>query len=358
MKKVAVVLVVLFAIGLKTAAREKDGSLFYTFVVNSVPDGFNYPLVGFFNLAHGTHTSTHIGFGNWNEEDLTGGQIGFVNITGGNMNGGQVGFINTAADKLRGLQLGFVNAAVDGLKGAQIGFVNAAEETDGAQVSFVNATEALNGIQVGFVNAAETLNGARLGFVNATENLNGVEVGFVNVVEKLNGFQLGFVNVVESVEGGVPFGFLSLVKEGGFRALDLSTSEMFPVNLSYKVGVKPLYTSFVASYSPELTHNLAVGLGVGSILPLTESFYFNPEILTQNKVVSENGFLHSLALNVGYCLTDKLHLSLGPSLVWNHAVNSSDLINENYAIKKWELDDRNTLLIGARIGIRYVFTDF
>jgi len=282
MKKLAVIIVVLLAFGVRLTAQGKEGMTIYTFVVNKVPDGFNIPLIGLFNLAQGSHTSVHIGLGNTNEEDLTGVQIGLFNLIGGRTDGSQVGLINTSGERVRGLQLGLINAAGEGVKGAQVGLINATEVTDGVQLSLVNASEELNGVQVGLVNATETLNGVRLGLVNAAENLNGVELGLVNAVENLNGFQLGLVNVVESVEGGIPFGLVSLVKEGGFRALEVSTSEMFPVNLTYKVGMKPLYTSFVLSYSHELPLNMATGIGVGSILPLSESLYFNPEILTQN----------------------------------------------------------------------------
>ena len=140
--------------------------------------------------------------------------------------------------------------------------------------------------------------------------------------------------------------------------MEVSTSEMFPVNLSYKIGVKSLYTSFVVSYLPELPHYLATGIGVGSIIPLSESFYFNPELLTQNRLISENSFMYSLALNVGYKLTDQLHLTAGPSIAWNHSSNTNELFKENFAIRKWALDDHNNLFVGVRIGIRYVFTDF
>lgn len=373
MKKHCVFLTFLLLVGIQvTAYGEKRDGVIYTGVVNKVPDGFNFPLIGLFNLAEGSHTSVHIGLGNTNEDDLAGGQIGLININGGKMDGSQVGLINTTVDGVQGLQLGLVNTAGDGVIGTQIGLVNATEEVDGVQVglvnasetlngvqvSLVNATEELNGVQVGLVNASETLNGIRLGLVNATENLNGVELGLLNMVENLNGFQMGLVNVVESVDGGVPFGLISFVKEGGYRSFDISTTEMFPVNLSYKIGVKPLYTSFVVSYDRHLPHKLATGIGIGSILPLSESLYLNPELLSQNKLVSENTFLYSLGLNVGYCLSEKLHLSLGPSLVWNHARNTNDLFHENVAIRKWAIDDHTNLFLGVRIGIRYVFTDF
>jgi hypothetical protein len=355
MKRFMMVFLVLSGFVMGAMAQDK---VIYTCIVNKVPDGFNFPLIGFFNLADGSHTSGHIGLGNWNEENLNGVQIGLINLIGGETNGGQVGLINTSAERVMGLQLGLVNAAGEGVKGTQVGLVNGAEETDGAQLGLVNATETMNGAQIGLVNAAEELNGIRLGLVNAAEELNGVELGLVNVAENLNGFQLGLVNVVESADKGVPFGLISIVKEGGFRALEVSTSEMFPVNISYKIGIKPLYTTFMISYDPELPHYLASGIGIGSILPLSESLYFNPELMTHNIIVSDNSFLHTLALNVGYKLTDQLHLTAGPSIAWNHSSNTNELFKENFAIRKWALDDHNNLFVGVRIGIRYVFTDF
>ena len=89
---------------LSTMAQDK---IIYTCIVNKVPDGFNFPLIGFFNQAQGSHTSVHIGLGNVNEERLNGVQIGMINLIGGETNGTQVGLINTSAERVPWPAAGF-----------------------------------------------------------------------------------------------------------------------------------------------------------------------------------------------------------------------------------------------------------
>lgn len=150
--------------------RSEKKPIIYTGIVNIVPDQFNFPLIGFINLANGSHNSSHIGFINVNEKDFTGVQLSFVNTVGGEVKGTQIGFVNVCDDPLTGLQLGFVNVA--------------GKRTQGAQI------------------------------------------GFVNTTSSIKGFQLGFVNVTDTLDKGIPLGFVSIVKEGGYRALE---PPFFPV---------------------------------------------------------------------------------------------------------------------------------
>lgn len=294
---------ILITFGITLNAQEKKELPIYTIAVNIIPESFDFPLVGFVNLANGSHNSAHMGFVNWNQNSFSGCQLSFVNTIGRNLTGTQIGFVNTAIDSVRGLQVGFVNTAF--------------QKTDGAQI------------------------------------------GFVNTTKTLNGFQLGFVNISDTIQKGVPFGFLSIVKNGGFRAIDVSVTEMFPLNISYKIGVKKLYSSFIASYNPNINEHWALGMGIGSILPLNKSFYLNPELLTQNQVITnEDNLLFSCALNVGYSISSKIHISIGSSLVWNNVEQNKNLYKEFLSLKKWEINEHNNLLLGARIGIKYVFTDF
>lgn len=304
--------------GITSNAQEKKEFPIYTIAVNVVPESFDFPLIGYVNLAKGSHKNAHIGFINWNQDDFLGCQLSFINTIGGSLIGTQIGFINTALDSVKGLQLGFINTTPQKTNGAQIGFIN-----------------------------------------TSIKGSTGTQIGFVNTTKNLNGFQLGFINISDTIQKGVPFGLLSIVKKGGYRAIEISSSEMFPINLSYKMGVKKLYTSFVASYSPNTNEYLAVGIGFGSILPISKYIYLNPEVLTQNEIINDEGNqLYSIVLNTGFCISSKIHLSLGPSLVWNNAAKNENLYKEFFSIKKWEMNERNNLLFGARISIKYVFTDF
>lgn len=125
------------------------------------------------------------------------------------------------------------------------------------------------------------------------------------------------------------------------------------------MGVKKIYTSFVASYSPNTNNNLALGIGLGSILPISKFTYLNPEVLTQSEFISdEYNQLYSIALNTGFRIADKIHLSIGPSLVWNNVSKKENLSKEFFSFKKWEVNERNNLFLGAMFAINYVFTDF
>lgn len=326
--------------------QSKKGTTVYSVAVNIVPDQFNIPLIGFVNLAFGSHNSAHIGFVNWNENDFTGAQISFINTVGGSVNGTQLGFINTCADSLYGAQIGFINTVAKCSDGAQIGFVN-------------TCADSMKGIQFSFINTvSKSIDGAQIGFVNTTGSYtNGTQIGFVNTTgRRVKGFQLGFVNFADTIEKGIPIGFLSVVKKGGYRAVEFSVTEMYPVNLSYKIGVKGFYTSFIASYNPNLDRNFALGFGIGSIIPLNKTIYFNPEIQSQNSIISEDQMILSLATNFGFCVSPKFHLSVGPSVVWNYT-NENNLNKPFFSIFKNEINKSNNLIVGLRLAMRYNFID-
>jgi hypothetical protein len=79
-----------------TAGQEPEsGAAFYTLFVNIVPEQFRFPLIGFVNLAWGSHASPQIGFVNSNQKNLSGLQAGFINASGGDFQGLQAGFVNT-----------------------------------------------------------------------------------------------------------------------------------------------------------------------------------------------------------------------------------------------------------------------
>lgn len=279
----------------------ENKTIIYSMIINIVPDQFNFPLIGFVNLANGSHNSTHIGFINVNEKDFTGAQIGFVNTIGGKVKGAQIGFVNVCEDPVTGLQLGFVNTAE--------------KHIDGAQIGFVNTTKALKGLQLGFVNYADT------------------------------------------IEKGIQLGFLSIVKKGGYRAFEISVTEMYPLNLSFKIGVKKLYSSFTASYNPDWGNAFAAGIGMGSIIPINNSLYFNPELSSQSAIIKNDQQIFCLTTSLGFYVKPKIQFTIGPSVVWNYAQYHDDLNIPFFSIYKNEINETNNLIIGLRVALRYNVTD-
>lgn len=289
----------------------------YTFLINNVPEGFNYPLVGFINIAHGSHNSAHIGAVNNNKKNFKGLQTAFVNTTGGHLTGCQIGFLNNSGAWSKGAQIGFMNKSSNSTKGVQIGFMN-----------------------------------------HTKTSIKGSQIGFINTTAKVKGLQLGLINYTDTVAGGVPAGLLSIVKKGGYQAVESGVTAMYPVNLSYKIGIKKLYTTITGAYNPDLNNKFAAGLGFGSILPVSTAFFFNPELISQNTVsVHENQQMLSFAAQMGFSFAnDRLQLIGGPSLTWNNTGASGKLHDEFYYLSKEKINNKNNLVTGIRLALRCQLT--
>ncbi|MDX9769101.1 MAG: hypothetical protein RBT19_01975 [Tenuifilaceae bacterium] len=280
--------------GQDDSERNRD-VVIYSFFVNFVPDGFNYPLIGFVNNAMGNHKGVHVGFVNTNFKDFEGIQVGFVNSVLANTKGAQVGFVNTSLNSLTGIQVGFVN----------------------------------------FTKSAS----------------NSPQIGFVNSASKLNGFQLGFVNYVDSLESGIPLGFVSIVRKGGYRAVELFASEMHPVNLSFKIGVKPLYTFITGSYGGNGDRLFEYGFGVGSIIDINNKLFFNPEIKSVSSPKLFNTHYYSFTPRLGYVFTEHLYMAAGPSIVWNYNEELHPMANPSFSLAEHTAGQNHRLIVGARLAI-------
>lgn len=365
-KKLAYTIISMFLItgtsfSQNSAAATNSTPVFYSIIVNNVPDGFNYPLIGFVNNCNGSHKSLNLGFINSIAYDFSGLQAGFINSTGHDMKGVQAGFINSTGNEVQGIQSGFINS-VRSVKGIQNGFINSTSEILGLQNGFINTVQNLSGLQNGFINTTETLKGIQDGFINSVKyealglqngfintagSLTGVQLGFINATDKLNGVQIGFINTVDSLENGVPIGFLSFVRHGGYHAFEVSTDERYPVNLSYKIGVEKFYSFPIVSYNPDLANKYAVGFGFGSNLAFSKRFSLNPEIMSQFSLSNDPDIHHSLSASLGVYVTPKLQLLAGPSLVWNQQYND----RAYYSFE--EFLDEFTLTAGFKAALRY-----
>jgi hypothetical protein len=287
--------------------------------VNIINEQFRLPLIGFVNVAKGSHAMPQAGFVNFNQNNFSSVQAGFINTAGGDMSGLQMGFINTTVKSLNGVQFGFVNTA---------------------------AGESARGLQMGFVNTA--INGYA-----------GAQISFLNVAKKINGLQLGFINYAESIEKGIPVGFISIVRNGGYRAVETGVSGLSPFNISFKIGVERFYTSFIVSYNPfkdDVLDQIMWGAGFGTIVQLGKTFFFNPELITLNKGELNKGnesFQNYVSFipYFGYNLFSNLSIVAGPSLVW--AYNNKSIIPPFYSIIEYPINDNNKLYLEARIGVRF-----
>ncbi|MEA3461729.1 MAG: hypothetical protein U9R49_07610 [Bacteroidota bacterium] len=280
-----------------------------------------FELAGFINIdqyyANGCQLA---GFGNTVGGSVSGAQIaGFYNVNGTNLSGFQgAGFVNVAGTEVKGAQVaGFVNVSGDSLEGFQgAGFINVAGATK-------------KGVQIaGFGNVAGEGNthfqGA--GFFNVAEEVNGAQLaGFINVAGKVKGFQgAGFLNICDSIDG-VPLAFISVVKKNGYRKFGFTISEVQYANLSFKMGVRDLYTIYSFGKPSGPGSRWMFGGGLGTEIGLSETMMLNIEgTVHQELWIGNNGtpyFLSIDRLNLyntvkflfGWNLDDKVNLHIGPT---------------------------------------------
>ncbi len=277
---------------------------------------------------------------------------GFGNTVGGSATGAQLaGFFNVNGTSLQGFQgAGFVNVAGTEVKGAQVaGFVNVAGDSlEGFQgAGFLNVTgKVKKGVQAaGFGNVTGEGNthfqGA--GFFNVAEDVKGAQIaGFINVAGNVKGFQgAGFLNICDSIDG-VPLAFISVVKKNGYRKIGFTISEVQYANLSFKMGVKELYTIYSFGKPKGPGSRWMFGGGLGTEIGLSEKMMLNIEgTVHQELWIGNNGspyFLSIDRLNLyntlkflfGWNLDDKVDLHIGPT--FNVSVADS---NPNMGALSW-----------------------
>lgn len=346
MKRV-MLLFVLAALFSPLLAQEKGQPAIYTFVYNRVPAHYPVPLLGVVNLAYGDQANAQLGFHNYNEGTLAGTQLGFNCLTGNNFSGYQAGFLSTAGGSVRGVQQGFICLSGGDMTGHQAGFITA-------------AGGAAKGVQLGFANiVGNGLNGAQVGFVNLSgKGVYGNQTGFINITPKLRkGLQLGFINVADTVERGVPLGFLNIVRHGRYQALELAYNETFPFTISYKLGVRALYTSYSLALSPGDKQSPAgIGLGLGTICTLADNWDMHIEgsIFSVGNTFNPRDALNTLTVKLAVDMGPG-QLVFGPSAGFSYPWGSYEQDGPTKVEPVWsfyadEVDNRHPIWVGFTAG--------
>jgi hypothetical protein len=279
--------------------KKKQNSVHYNGFINIIPDHYNSILFGQVNIAKGSHEAAQIGLFNWNQN-------------------------NFGADHL---QLSFTFNIVGG-------------SID-------------NGTQIGIINIC-------------ADSLRGEQIGFINFAKKRKGIQIGFVNYCDTMASGFSLAFISFVRKG-YHAIEIGVSEMYPVNISYKVGgSKSLYTSANLSCNYKNNINNAIngpvfGFGFGSIIPISKSFFINPDFSLQDKFLKgKQGYL-SIVTKLSYAITNKIDISAGPAFVFSWVrvdTDPSELHTPMYSLYHNPIDGtsvhRQRNYIGFRFSLRYI----
>lgn len=292
------------------------------------------------------------GFGNIEKDYVKGAQFaGFFNTVGKQVTGMQAaGFFNNVGGNLVGAQLaGFLNMA--GIKKSNTsrlatqkfsmqaagfgnlnfsralnfqgaGFFNVGRRIDGVQgAGFVNIGQEINGFQgSGFVGLAQKIRGAQIsGFLNVAEQVEGLQMaGFVNISGKVKGTQIGILNIADSISGGVPIGFLSIVRNG-YRKLSVWGGESLHANVGYKIGVRKFYNIFAVGgqFLPN-QFRWGIGYGIGTIRDFNAKNNLSLELMGYH--INENTFweekmrlLNQFKILYGRDFKNGLSLYIGPA---------------------------------------------
>jgi hypothetical protein len=169
------------------------------------------------------------------------------------------------------------------------------------------------------------------------------------------GLQFGLFNYAGFADG-IPVGILSIVRQGGYRALELSFAETMPLNLTFKVGTEKFYRSLSISYDPGIPEPRAAfgfGFGFGSIIPVAGDFFVNPELNSTVTFEFRQNFL-SLTPLAGFSVGPRFNIVAGPSLTYMHVRKGSNNSGPLFTAGR-EFAGGHSLLLGARAGIRFRF---
>ena len=296
----------------------------------------------------------------------TGAQVaGISNFLGGSVKGAQIaGISNVSGGSMTGVQVsGIINILADGATGAQLaGISNVAESIDGLQTAGIsNVSGSIRGCQLaGIANISGNSNVQVAGIVNIADSVDGVQIGGIyNVAGNVKGVQLaGILNICDSIDG-VPLALISIVRKNGYRKFDIWGSEAFYMNISYKIGIRELYSIISLGYRPgDIENNTGFGLGLGTNMQIGRRSGIDVEAhmyhISRYLWMERNNFLYTLRLNYVQSLGKHLAIFAGPAfniLSTDYSTDAGD-IAPGYGIEYKGSNNRHYWL-GCNAGIRF-----
>lgn len=272
------------------------------------------------------------------------------------------GFINIVPDHYNSVLFGSVNLAHGSQEGFQFALFN------WNQHNFTGGHTQLSTLNI--VGGA-IVKGTQIGFLNfCIDSLKGAQIGLFNFSKKRDGVQIGFVNFCDTMSSGLSFGVISIVKKG-FHALEFGITEMYPINISYKVGgTSGLYNSvnFSSNYEGNINNAMngpILGFGFGSVIPLGQRFFLNPDFSLQAiSLLKSKQKLLALSIKLSYAIAKKVHVSVGPSyaFTWvNVGTDPKELQMPMYTLYQNPVSDPSTHrqrnYIGLRFSLRYIIRE-
>ncbi len=321
-------------------------------------------------VTGGVSGAEFAGLYNINRYNVNGAQFaGLANVTSGTFKGGQfAGLANVVSGPFKGAQAaGLINLTGSSLKGAQVaGLVNVAgNAVNGAQVAgLANVTAgSVNGIQIaGIGNRATDSSGVQVaGIVNVADTMKTQIAGIVNIANR-GGFQLGIVNVRDTADGCM-LGIVNIARRGGVLEFEAGASEFFYTSLSFRSGVKRLYSIINISYNFK-DEFWAYGFGVGTTFEFSQKFGMNLELM-EYTLTDKNFSMHTynilaqLRPLVYYRLSQHLRLFAGPAFnlyIGDNTVDNPLSVTTPYTIAShYDTGTKLESWIGGTAGIRFNF---
>ncbi len=277
------------------------------------------------------------GLVNINKGNVSGFQVaGIGNISGGNIDGTQIGGIFSMADSVDGLQVG--------------GIFSKSNKAEGLQLS-------------GIANICTSADASIAGIANINSgNQKGIQLaGIYNQAKEVNGVQIGLINIADTFKNGVPIGLISIVKKGHYDEYEFSIADYLNLGISYKLGVKKLYTIYTAGMSLAEDQLWVVGLGLGQLYEVNPRFSIQPELvwyyyfpMEMQRQYRDTHVTH-VKLGLVRNLSQNLAISLAPSIYvsWKHKpYNREDYGYEQSPVGPlFEIDHYSHNRIGIGFGL-------
>lgn len=326
---------------------------------------------------------------NMNKGEMRGAQFGGIsNLVGGDVNGLQVaGIANLIQGNVTGAQFSGISSIVKqdfyGIQTSGISSITRGKFTgvqlsgisnivfkssEGVQLAGISNTvfDTLVGVQVSGISnfALHGTNYAQVaGITNIAENNTGIQLsGIFNRAKHNSGFQLALVNVSKS-SSGIAFGLFNFVREG-YHKTEVSANEIFPLNVTFKTGVKRLYNSyhFGVKFGPNIAYS--AGLGFGSYFNLSEKSKISLD-LTADMVyepdTNSDGFaqLYKLSATFDYQLAKWVSVFGGPSFNVNvmQFKDADGIYTSNAAFRPFYSEQFTNAAvqcwIGGQVGFRF-----
>jgi len=315
---------------------------------------------GLLNVVNGSVSGTQISIGS--------------NLVFNNFSGIQAaGVYNYCRNEFNGVQFSLIHNRLSGASGGvQFSLISNLTEADfsGTQVSGVCTINRGNYVASQVALGANVTDGTcgvlQLSvFSNTADTVEGVQLALVNRCKKCHGVQVGLINVSEDNDG-IAIGVLSVVKNG-YRAVELSYSELNNVNFCFKSGLRKFYNIINTGISPQSGNwRMNLGYGIGSSVEFGKRWMGNCDLVI-NHVSEKNSFVKDLNLwlllkpQIGVNIANTCVLFTGASLNLSISRFRNPYTNEfltelspEYSIfSKEHNNTKYSMWVGYSIGIRF-----